>query len=68
MNALAPKLLEQLTTGLDKVSQKRVKQLQQMAPGLIKGAVEELYKTLFRLLERQGKRNTILLTRMYLIN
>ena len=56
MNALAPKLLEQLTTGLDKVSQKRVKQLEQMAPGLIKGAVEELYKTPFCLLEKAGKK------------
>ena len=56
LNALAPKLLEQLTTGLDKVSQKRVKQLEQMAPGLIKGAVEELYKTPFCLLEKAGKK------------
>ena len=56
LNALGPKLVEQLTTGLDKVSANRVKQLEQMAPGLIKGAVEELYKTPFRLLEKAGKK------------
>ena len=56
LNALAPKLLDQLTTGLDKVSANRVNQLKQMAPGLIKGAVEELYKTPFRLLEDAGKK------------
>ena len=56
LNVLAPKLLEQLTTGLDKVSANRVKQLEQIAPTLIKGAVEELYKTPFRLLEKAGKK------------
>ena len=56
LNALAPKLLDQLTAGLDKVSANRVNQLKQMVPGLIKGAVEELYKTRFRLLENAGKK------------
>ena len=56
LNTLAPKLLEQLTTGLNEVSADRVNQLKQMAPGLIKGAVEELYKTPFRLLEKAGKK------------
>ena len=56
LNALAPKLLDQLTTGLDKVSANRVNQLKQMAPGLKKGAVEELYKTPFRLLEKAVKK------------
>ena len=55
LNVLAPMLLDQLTAGLDKVSANRVNQLKQMVPGLIKGAVEELYKTPFRLLENAGK-------------
>ena len=59
LNVLAPNLIDQLmnraTAGLDKVSANRVNQLKQMAPGLIKGAVEELYKTPFRLLENMGK-------------
>ena len=56
LNVLVPKLLDQLTTGLNEVSANRVNQLKQMAPGLIKGAVEELYKTPFRLLEKTGKK------------
>ena len=56
MNVLAPKLLDQLTAGLDKVSANRVNQLKQMVAGLIKGAVEELCKTPFRLLENAGKK------------
>ena len=56
LNALAPKLLEQFTTGLDKVSEKRVKQLEQIAPGLIQGAIEELYKALFHLLKKAGEK------------
>ena len=56
LNVLAPKLLDQLTAGLDKVSANRVYQLKQMAPRLIKGAVEELYKTPFRLLENAGEK------------
>ena len=68
LNVLAPKLLDQLTAGLDKVSANRVNQLRQMAPGLIKGAVEELYKTPFRLLENAGKKKMTLSKRNYLIN
>ena len=60
LDKLAPKLVDQLmnkaTTGLDKISSKRVKQIKQIAPGLIKGAVEELYKTPFRLLRNIGRK------------
>ena len=56
LNVLAPKLVEQLTTALDKVSANRVKQLEQIVPGLIKGAVEELYKAPFHLLKKAGKK------------
>ena len=47
LNVLAPKLLDQLTAGLDKVSANRVNQLKQRAPGLIKGAVKNYIKHLF---------------------
>ena len=51
------------TTGLDKVTAKRVKQLsrktgqalKKIAPGLIRGAIEKLYKTPFRLLGNLGR-------------
>ena len=60
MDTLAPKLVDQLmskaTAGLDKISAKRVEQIKQIAPGLIKGAVEELYKTPFRLLGNIGRK------------
>ena len=65
LDKLAPKLLDQLmnraTTGLDNISAKRIKQIKQIAPGLIKGAVEELYKTPFRLLGNMGKKKYKLL-------
>ena len=68
LNSLAPQLVNQLmdraTTGLDKVTAKRVEQLSQetgqtlkkIAPGLIRGAIEELYKTPFRLLGNLGRK------------
>ena len=56
LNVLAPKLVEQLTTGLEKVSANRVKQLEQIAPALTKGAVEELYKAPFHLLKKAGEK------------
>ena len=68
LNSLAPQLVNQLmdraTTGLDKVTAKRVEQLsretgqtlKKIAPGLIRGAIEELYKTPFRLLGNLGRK------------
>ena len=60
LDKLVPKLIDQLmnkaTTGLDNISAKRIDQLKQIAPGLIKVAVEELYKTPFRLLGNMGKK------------
>ena len=44
--------------GRDTVAQAS-KELERIGPGLIKKAVEELYQTPFRLLEKQAKRNTI---------
>ena len=48
--------MNKATTGLDKISANRIEQIKQIAPGIIKGAVEELYKTPFRLLENMGKK------------
>ena len=65
LDKLAPKSIDQLmnraTGGLDKISAKRVEQIKQIAPGLIKGAVEELYKTPFRLLGNMGRKKYKLL-------
>ena len=55
--------MDSATTGLDKVTAKRVEQLSQetgqtlkkVAPGLIRGTIEELYKTPFRLLGNLGR-------------
>ena len=52
------------TTGLDNITAKRVEQisretgqtLKQIAPGLIRGTIEELYKTPFRLLGNLGRK------------
>ena len=60
--------MNRATAGLDKISANRVNQLKQIAPGLIKGAVEELYKTPIRLLEDVGKKKFKLLQKKYLIN
>ena len=73
LDTLAPKLVNQLmnkaTTGLDNITAKRVEQisretgrmLKQIVPDLIRGAIEELYKTPFRLLGKLGckKYNTL---------
>ena len=60
LDKLAPKLIDQLmnkaTAGLNNISAKRIDQLKQIALGLIKGAVEELYKTPFHLLGNMGKK------------
>ena len=53
--------MNRATTGLDKISANRIEQIKQIAPGLIKGAVEELYKTPFRLLGNMGKKKYKLL-------
>ena len=48
--------MNKATTGLDKISANHIDQLKQIVPGIIKGAVEELYKTPFCLLEDMGKK------------
>ena len=53
--------MNKATTGLDKISANRIEQIKQIAPGLIEGTVEELYKTPFRLLGNMGKKKYKLL-------
>ena len=62
--AAAPILLSRASLELDKVAAKRIDQiaqrtgetLQKIAPDIIRGAIEELYKTPFRLLGRFGRK------------
>ena len=72
LDTLAPKLVNQLmskaTTGLDNITAKRVEQIKQIAPGLIRGTIEELYKTPFRLLGNLGRKKYKALKKKYLIN
>ena len=46
--------MSEATTELDNITAKRVKDLKQIAPGLIRSAIEDLYKTPFRLLGNLG--------------
>ena len=68
LDTLGPKLVNQLmnkaTAGLDNITAKLVEQisretsrtLKQIAPDLIRGAIEELYKTPFCLLRKLGRK------------
>ena len=60
---LAPNLIRKTSRELDMITGRRINQItrqtgdeiQRIAPGIIKGAIEELYRTLFRLLGQFGK-------------
>ena len=62
---LAPKLIGQASREIDKIAEARVKQLinksiqqfQKIAPQIIRGAIEDVYKTPFRLLGNLSKKN-----------
>ena len=59
---LAPQVISQSSRELDAIAARRINQLtrttaneiQRIAPGIIRGAIEEAYKTPFRLLGRFG--------------
>ena len=59
---LAPQVISRSSRELDAIAARRINQLtrttanevQRIAPGIIKGAIEEVYKTPFRLLGRFG--------------
>ena len=48
--------MSKATTGLDNITAKRVEKIKQIAPGLLRGAIEELYKTPIRLLGNLGRK------------
>ena len=61
---VAPKLINQATGEINKIAQQRIDQvirsggaeIEWVAPKIIKGAIEEVYKTPFRLLGNLGKK------------
>ena len=64
LDALAPKIIKQATGQVDQIAQRRIQQIisqggqqvEKIAPKIIKGAIEEVYKKPFRLLGRFGKK------------
>ena len=60
---LSPELIDKASRDLDMIAARRINQLtyntgrevHRIAPGLIKGAIEELYRTPFRLLGQCGR-------------
>ena len=63
LDLLAPKLIGQTSREIDKVAEARMKQIlndggqqiQKIAPQIIRGTIEDVYKTPFRLLGNLGK-------------
>ena len=61
---VAPKMITQATGEINKIAQERIDQIvrsggseiERVAPKTIKGAIEEIYKTSFRLLGNLGKK------------
>ena len=60
---LAPKLINQASKEIDKIAEVRIRQvinsdgqqIQKIATQIIRGPIEDVYKTLFRLLGKLGK-------------
>ena len=67
--ALAPKVIKQATGQADQTAQRRIQQIvnqegqkvETIVPKIIKGAIEEVFKTPFRLLGIFGKNSCIVL-------
>ena len=61
---VAPKIISQATGEINKISQQRIDQIirsggaeiKRVAPKIIRGAIEEVYKTPFRMLGNLGKK------------
>ena len=50
LDALAPKIIKQATGQVDQIAQRRIQQIiNQGGQKLIKSAIEEVYKTVFKL-------------------
>ena len=64
LNTVAPKLIQQTMNQVDQIAQQRIqkilnqggKKVERIAPKIIKGTTEEVYKTPFRLLGQFGKK------------
>ena len=62
---IAPKIITKPTSDINKIAKDRVDQtvrtggaeIERIAPKVIKGAIEEVYKTAFRLLGNLGKKH-----------
>ena len=67
LNNTAPKLISQTSKEVDKIAEARIsqvvkddgKQIQKIAPQIISGATEDVYKTPFRLLGKFGKQKIL---------
>ena len=61
---IAPGIISKATSDINKIAQERIDQairtggaeVEQIAPKIIRGAIEEVYKTPFRLLGNLGKK------------
>ena len=61
---IAPKIITKATSDINKITKERIDQIvrsggaeiERVAPKIIKGAIEEVYKTPFRLLGNLGKK------------
>ena len=64
LDALAPKVIGRASKEIDKITETRIRQvindgrqqIQKTAPQIIQGAIENIYKTPFRLLRNLGKK------------
>ena len=62
---IAPKIITKATSDINKITKERIDQIvrsggaeiERVAPKIIKGAIEEVYKTPFRLLGNFGKKH-----------
>ena len=62
---IAPKIITQATSDINKIAKERIDQIvrsggaeiERVTPKIIKGAIEEVYKTPFRLLGNLGKKH-----------
>ena len=67
LNNTAPKLISQTSKEVDKIAEARIrqvvkddgKQIQKIAPQIISAAIEDVYKTPFRLLGKFGKQKIL---------
>ena len=71
--SVAPSLINQTTKNLDRIAQRRIQQaigqggneIQRIAPQIIRGEIEDFYKTPFRLLGSFGKKKLNQLKRKF---